>query len=134
MNVCRRSVKAARDLCSLARALPCHFPAVHRLRGNNFVGALLSVVSGKTVFLMRKNVVFWLGPRENAAPMTQSGHSTGIKRNDAPRTCLCLGFAYSKCWREKVHLPPCEAANLTCTHPSLQSQHDNRVKAAASAP
>ena len=39
-------VKAARDLRGLACALPSDFPAVHRFCWNNFVGALLAVVSG----------------------------------------------------------------------------------------
>jgi hypothetical protein len=51
-------VEAARYVSCLACALPGHFPAVHRLRRDYFVGALFAVVSGETVLFMREYMVF----------------------------------------------------------------------------
>lgn len=53
-------VEAAGDTRRPACALPGDLPGVHRLRGDDFVGTLFSVVPGGTVHLMRENVVLWL--------------------------------------------------------------------------
>jgi hypothetical protein len=42
-------VEAAGYLCSLACALPGHFPAVHRFHGDNFIGTLLSIVPREAI-------------------------------------------------------------------------------------
>ena len=71
-------VEAASNARSLACALPSHFPAVHRLCGNNLIGAQLSVVSSDSVLLVRKNVVLRLCLWKKAAPMGQDGNCAWI--------------------------------------------------------
>lgn len=64
-------VEAARDVCGLAGAFPGDFPAVHRFRGDNLVGAQLPVVSGEAVRLMWENIVLPLGSRATVRGMTR---------------------------------------------------------------
>jgi hypothetical protein len=55
-----QSVEAAGHFCRFSCALPSYFPSMHRFRGDDLVGALLSVITSEPVFLMRKNVVLRL--------------------------------------------------------------------------
>jgi len=71
-------VEAARDLSRLPCAFPSDFPAVHRFRWNNFVGAQLTIVSGEAVLLVWEYMVFGLRTGKKAAPVRQNGHCAGI--------------------------------------------------------
>jgi len=71
-------VEAARDLRGLACAFPSDFPAVHRLRWNNFVGALSAVVPCEAILLVREYVVFGLCAEEKTPPVRQHGYCAGI--------------------------------------------------------
>ena len=62
-------VEAEGYVCDLPRAFPAHLPAVHRFRRDDFVGAQLALVSGESVFLMRKNIVLGKCSGEYTAPV-----------------------------------------------------------------